>query len=71
MAERNKAYYRKYGEDVRRVKDVVRYISKENVMLPSGGRLSVLRLRQLGIFFGFHGRYHAFYRWITWSMLTW
>ena len=61
MAERNKAYYRKYGEDVRRVKDVVRYISKEHVMLPSGGRLSVLRLRQLGMCLGFHGKFYTFY----------
>ena len=52
-------------EDIRRVKDLVRYISKEHVTLPSGGRLSVLRLRQLGMCFGFHGRYHIFYRWIT------
>lgn len=61
MAERNRVYYRKYGEDIRRVKDVVRYISKEPVMLPSGGRLSVLRLRQLGMYFGFHGRYLTLY----------
>ena len=62
VAERNKAYYRKYGEDIRRVKDVVRYIAKEHITLPSGGRLSVLRLRQLGIYFGFHGRYHTVIR---------
>ena len=71
MAERNRAYYRKYEEDIRRVKDLIRYISKEHVMLPSGGRLSVLRLRQLGMCFGFHGKYRTFYGWITWSMLTW
>ena len=48
-------YYEKYKEDVHRVKDIIRYIQKEHVILPSGGNFSVLRLRQLGVYFGFHG----------------
>ena len=52
--ERNMAYYRKYEEDVERVKDIARYLGEATVVLPSGGRLSVLRLRQLGMSFGFH-----------------
>lgn len=49
-------YYQKYPEDVQRVKDIVRYLEKNNVILPLGGKLSVLRLRQLGWLFGFHGQ---------------
>ena len=55
LYERNLAYYQKYSEDVHRVKDVIRHISKEVVILPAGGKLSVLRLRQLGMLFGYHG----------------
>lgn len=55
VAERNQQYYKKYPEDVRRVKDIIRFITKEkDIALPCGGTLSVLRLRQLGIIFGFH-----------------
>lgn len=57
LAERNKVYYEKYFEDVHRVKDIIRYIQKEIIILPSGGNFSVLRLRQLGVYFAFHGRY--------------
>ena len=57
--ERNQAYYRKYPEDVMRVKKIMRYIQTENVLLPSGGRLSFLRLRQLGWLLGFHGTMSA------------
>ncbi len=53
--ERNVAYYRKYSEDIKSVKDIVRHIQNKLVLLPSGGTLSVLRLRQLGIQFGLHG----------------
>lgn len=52
---RNQAYYQKYPEDIHRVKDIIRYIEKNDIPLPSGGKLTVLRLRQLGFFFGFHG----------------
>ena len=65
VKQRNKAYYRKYAEDIHRVKDIVRYIQTENVKLPSGGRLSVLRLRQLGMSFGFHGSIDGVHEMIT------
>ncbi|MCJ1273228.1 hypothetical protein MMC21_001018 [Puttea exsequens] len=55
VKERNMAYYQKYPEDIHRVKEIVRLISREHIALPSGGKLSVLRLRQLGMLFGFHG----------------
>ena len=65
IKQRNKAYYQKYTEDIHRVKDIVRYIQKEDVKLPSGGRLSVLRLRQLGMYFGFHGTMDTVHEIIT------
>lgn len=55
VKERNEAYYRKYPEDIQRVKDIIRYLESEKIMLPSGGTLSVLRFRQLGMHFGAHG----------------
>ncbi|MCJ1253496.1 hypothetical protein MMC24_001308 [Lignoscripta atroalba] len=54
-AERNQSYYEKYPEDIQRVKDIVRFLEKEDVKLPSGGNLTTLRLRQLGMVFGAHG----------------
>ena len=65
VKQRNKAYYQKYTEDIHRVKDIVRYIQKEDVKLPSGGKLSVLRLRQLGMDFGFHGSIDTVHEMIT------
>ncbi|KAM0801385.1 putative proline iminopeptidase [Usnea florida] len=65
VKQRNKAYYLKYAEDIRRVKDIVRHIQKEDIKLPSGGKLSVLRLRQLGMYFGFHGTMDDVHEMIT------
>lgn len=65
VKQRNKAYYQKYTEDIHRVKDIVRYLQKEDVKLPSGGKLSVLRLRQLGMGFGFHGSMDTVHEMIT------
>ena len=65
VKQRNKAYYQKYPEDIHRVKDIIRYIQEENVKLPSGGTLSVLRFRQLGIKFGFHGSMNTVHEMIT------
>ena len=65
VKQRNRTYYEKYPEDIHRVKDVIRYIQKENVKLPSGGTLSVLRFRQLGMKFGFHGSMNNVHEIIT------
>ena len=59
VRQRNGAYYQKFPEDVQSVKDIARYLNakaqqNQQVVLPSGGNLSVLRLRQIGIYFGFH-----------------
>ena len=56
MAQRNRLFYEKFPEDIDRVKNIVRHLQKEPIPLPSGGRMSVLRFRQLGIFFGYHGQ---------------
>lgn len=53
--ERNAHYYRKYPQDVKRVKEILAYLSKNAVTLPNGGKLSVERFQQLGIKFGAHG----------------
>ena len=56
VKERNIAYYARYPEDAHRVKDLIRYIGMNKpIRLPSGGNFSILRLRQLGYLFGFHG----------------
>ena len=36
---------------------MIRHLSKAKVRLPSGGNFSVLRFRQLGMYFGFQGLY--------------
>lgn len=38
------------------MKRLIGYLAENNVKLPSGGNFSVLRLRQLGYYFGFHGQ---------------
>lgn len=55
--ERNEVFYAKYPEDIPRVKEVIRHLSREDIALPSGGNFSVLRFRQLGYYFGFHGSF--------------
>lgn len=65
VKQRNKAYYQKYAEDIHRVKDIVRYIQTEDIKLPSGGKLSVLRFRQLGMNFGLHGSMDSVHEMIT------
>ncbi|MCJ1369662.1 hypothetical protein MMC20_000874 [Loxospora ochrophaea] len=55
VAQRNEAYYQKYPEDIQRVKDIACHLASEDIKLPSGGVLNLLRLRQLGMMFGGHG----------------
>ncbi len=56
LAQRNEAYYMKFPEDVKRVKDIVDHLRNDPITLPSGGKLSVSRFRAMGLLFGFHGR---------------
>jgi pimeloyl-ACP methyl ester carboxylesterase len=58
VAERNKAYYEKYPEDVERVRRIMFYLKRfgdGKIKLPSEGTLTRRRFRQLGIAFGAHG----------------
>lgn len=52
VLDKNKLYYQRYPEDVEKVKDIVSYITENDVQLPSGVRLTARRFQQLGMFFG-------------------
>ncbi|KAI3328398.1 Alpha/Beta hydrolase protein [Ustulina deusta] len=57
--ERNKAYYDKFPQDVKAVKDVAEKIEElgggKGVLLPAGGLLTVRRLMTLGVHLGMDG----------------
>ncbi|KAJ6499243.1 alpha/beta-hydrolase [Mycena sanguinolenta] len=55
LRKRNEIYYKKYPQDIKRIRDIVAYLEANEVTLPNGGRLSVSRWLELGIYFGFHG----------------
>lgn len=60
VAERNRAYYDKYPEDVARVRDIMAYLVRGGggdgeIGLPSGGKLTRRRFRAMGIMLGMHG----------------
>ncbi|KAF7376199.1 Alpha beta-hydrolase [Mycena sanguinolenta] len=55
LRKRNEIYYKKYPQDIKRIRDIIAYLEANEVTLPNGGRLSVSRWLQLGIHFGFHG----------------
>ncbi len=50
--EQNKRYYRRYPNDVDRVREVVDYLKKHDVRMPAGGRLTPERFLQSGLAFG-------------------
>jgi pimeloyl-ACP methyl ester carboxylesterase len=54
-AERNRRYYARYPDDVEKVKNIVRYLMQNDVVMPCGGSLSPERFLQLGIILG--GKY--------------
>lgn len=53
--ERNVHYYTKYPQDVSKVRNILSYLSSNDVTLPNGGKLTVERFQQLGLSFGGHG----------------
>lgn len=55
VVQRNKAYYRKFPEDVKNVRRVVEHLQSHAVQLPDGGRLTPGRLLSSGLSFGAHG----------------
>ncbi len=52
MIERNSAYFERYPDDRKIVRDLFLRVEDEEVLLPSGDRLTPARLRQLGMPFG-------------------
>ncbi|KAJ7131697.1 alpha/beta-hydrolase [Mycena crocata] len=52
IRKRNEMYYRKYPQDIKRIRDILAYLESNEVLLPNGGRLSVSRWLQLGIQLG-------------------
>lgn len=58
VIERNQAYYKKFPEDVARVKTIMNYLKRfgdGKIKLPSEGTLTRRRFRMLGLAFGGHG----------------
>jgi len=63
IIQRNRIYYEKYPQDVKRVREIMAYLEKNTPILPSGGKLTPRRFQQLGMNFGLHGgldRIHQF-----------
>ncbi|KAF5355455.1 hypothetical protein D9758_006295 [Tetrapyrgos nigripes] len=58
VIRRNESYYQKYPRDKKRIRDICTFLDGNEVILPSGGRLSVRRFQQLGIDFGGIDRVH-------------
>jgi pimeloyl-ACP methyl ester carboxylesterase len=52
VIEKNRLYYERYPDDVKRAQAIVNYLSQHEVCLPTGGRLSPRRFQQLGLAFG-------------------
>lgn len=60
LRKRNEAYYKKFPEDVKRVRRIASFIhnsdpTTHSIPLPAGGRLTVPGFLALGIAFGTHG----------------
>jgi len=62
VAKRNVVYYDKYPRDIKRVRDILKHLEDNEVVLPDGGRLTVSRWQQLGISFGAHGGIDAIHQ---------
>lgn len=52
LLERNRRYFERYPGDRPRVRDILRRLDDEPVVLPSGDRLTARRFRQLGLWLG-------------------
>ncbi len=52
LAEKNRAYFRRYPDDRARTAEILRRLEDEDVRLPSGDRLTARRFRQLGNWLG-------------------
>jgi pimeloyl-ACP methyl ester carboxylesterase len=52
VIERNRRYYERYPDDVGLAQTIVNYLTRHDVHLPTGDRLSPRRFQQLGMAFG-------------------
>jgi len=52
IERKNLAHYARYPEDVQAVRDIVRHLRTHDVLLPSGGRLTVEAFQALGLMLG-------------------
>ncbi|KAK3953116.1 Alpha/Beta hydrolase protein [Pseudoneurospora amorphoporcata] len=55
VIQRNEAYYRKFPEDVERVRQVAKYLQEKSPLLPGGGEFTVERLLGIGLCLGMNG----------------
>jgi pimeloyl-ACP methyl ester carboxylesterase len=52
LIDKNRRYFERYPDDRARVNEILRRLDGENVLLPSGDRLTGRRFRQLGMWLG-------------------
>jgi pimeloyl-ACP methyl ester carboxylesterase len=52
LLDRNRRYFERYPDDRARVREILRRLDDEEVLLPGGDRLSARRFRQLGLWLG-------------------
>ncbi|KJA28762.1 hypothetical protein HYPSUDRAFT_61609 [Hypholoma sublateritium FD-334 SS-4] len=55
VIKRNEVYYKKYPQDIKRVRNILAYLDANEVVLSNGGYLTPSRWQQLGMRFGMHG----------------
>ncbi|KAI9305927.1 Alpha/Beta hydrolase protein [Cunninghamella echinulata] len=65
ILKKNKLYYKKFPQDINRVRHIYQYLWENKVTLPNGGNLSPRRFLQLGILFGGSGGYDTLHETIT------
>ncbi|KAI8340332.1 Alpha/Beta hydrolase protein [Chlamydoabsidia padenii] len=68
ILKKNKLYYKKYPQDVVKVRRIHEYLWNNKVDLPNGGILSPRRFLQLGILFGGSGGYDTLHETVTLCM---
>ena len=56
---KNRRYYERYPDDVQRVREIVSWLSENDVQMPGGGRLTAQRFLQLGLSFGMSDGFEA------------
>jgi pimeloyl-ACP methyl ester carboxylesterase len=52
LIDKNRRYFERYPDDRARVREILRRLDEENVLLPTGERLTARRFRQLGMWLG-------------------